>query len=323
MAAVDVEFNERIDLTTFEFTDIELSLNGVPIQLDNRVSVTLLAGTVYRISGLSPFTGQEGQYTLAVKGSDPVEGTVIVDLDGNPAVGSASTTWTMDPTSPQVIEVVEVEPDPRNTPVSYIDVIFSEEIDLTTFTWEDLELLRDGEPVTLDDTVAISWISGTTYRISNLSGFTGLAGSYELRVYGTGVTDPATNVGTGIATDTWVMDLTGPQVTDVIDVTPDPRNMPVAAVEVVMSELIDIDTFTFEDITLTRDGSDVPLGPAVAVSHVSGTTYRIEGLTNFTDVEGDYVLTVEAGQIQDIAGNFGTNSGSDAWTMDLTAPQVV
>jgi len=50
-------------------------------------------------------------------------------------------------------------------------------------------------------------------------------------------------------------DLIPPEVVDVVDVTPNPRRTPVAAVAVQMSEEIDLTTFDFADITLTRNGN--------------------------------------------------------------------
>ncbi len=96
-----------------------------------------------------------------------------------------------------------VTPDPRQTPVSTVDVVFSKPIDLATFTYADLALTINGRLVTLDGTVTTSFLSGTTYRISGLDGFTGAVGSYVLTVMGTGINDLAGNTGSGAASDSW------------------------------------------------------------------------------------------------------------------------
>ncbi|MBN1908212.1 MAG: Ig-like domain-containing protein, partial [Pirellulales bacterium] len=119
------------------------------------------------------------------------------------------------------------------------------------------------------------------------------------------------------------MNTTPPTVTDVVDITPDPRNTAVDTVDVVFSEPINLSTFTFEDVILTHDSSPVTLTGAITTSLVSGTTYRISGLSSFTSINGDYVLTVDASGIQDLAGNSGTGSASDTWTMNSSIDMSV
>src|SRR5262249_15042238 len=114
-----------------------------------------------------------------------------------------SDAWLVDTTPPIVIDVVDVSPDPRETAVSTVDVIFSEPIDLGTFTRHDLLLTRGGLPIALDDTVTVAYLDATTYRISGLDAFTAFTGVYELTVLAGGVDDAAGNVGTGSAADQW------------------------------------------------------------------------------------------------------------------------
>ncbi len=115
-----------------------------------------------------------------------------------------------------------------------------------------------------------------------------------------------------------VEDSVGPEVADVIDVSPDPRTTAVASVDVIFNEELNLSTFDFSDITMTRGGVSVPLDATVTTSLVSGTTYRISGLTAFTASEGAYVLTVLGAGIEDIAGNAGTTNASDTWAVDKT-----
>ena len=114
-------------------------------------------------------------------------------------------------------------------------------------------------------------------------------------------------------------DSTPPMILDVVDVVPDPRSIPVSSVDVVFSEPIDLSTFDTSDMTLTRDGAPVMLGPAVTVALVSGATYRISGLAGFTQGAGDYVLTVNGSGIRDAAGNAGTGSASDMFHVNTIA----
>ena len=96
----------------------------------------------------------------------------------------------------------------------------------------------------------------------------------------------------------------------------------VSSVDVIFSEAIDPSTFTYLDITLTRNGAPLTLSSSESPALVSGTTYRINNLTSFTWNEGAYVLTVNASGIRDLAGNAGVGSGSDSWTIDHSPPRT-
>jgi hypothetical protein len=100
-----------------------------------------------------------------------------------------------------------------------------------------------------------------------------------------------------------------------------PRNTAVATEDVTFSEPIDLGTFDFHDLTLTRDGVNIPLTGTVTIAPVSDSTYRISGLDAFTAPLGTYVLTVSAVGVQNLAGNTGTASLSASWTVtNVTTP---
>jgi hypothetical protein len=50
----------------------------------------------------------------------------VTDVAGNAGIGSEVETWRKDSVGPTVIDVVNVTPDPRNSAVSFVDVVFSE-----------------------------------------------------------------------------------------------------------------------------------------------------------------------------------------------------
>ena len=113
-----------------------------------------------------------------------------------------------------------------------------------------------------------------------------------------------------------------PAVSDLTDVTPDPRATAVDAVEVVFSEVIDPTTLDASDLALTRDGAAVPLGAAALTFAQVGTgpTYRVGGLGAVTAAAGRYELTVNGAGIASAAGVAAVGSASDAWVNDQTPP---
>ncbi|HID22535.1 MAG TPA: hypothetical protein EYP14_09055, partial [Planctomycetaceae bacterium] len=318
--SVDVLFSEQIDPATFDWLDLELKHNGTVVGGLDAVTITQVSSSLFRISGLGGLTTDEGIYQLTVKVTE------VSDLAGNAGTiaGNGSDTWTMDTTAPQVVRVFEIDPDPRNTAVDEVNVEFSEPIDLATFDWQDLALRRDGLPMSLNDTVTISHVAGGVYSISGLAPFTALEGSYELTVSGAGIEDEAGNAATGSAADQWLMDLTPPEVLEVIEVAPDPRSTAVETVDVVFSEPINVSSFGLAAIELTHEGTALDLSHGtITFEHVSGYTYRISGLAAFTAAEGTYVLTVFGAELADEAGNAGVGSASDQWHVDLTPPEVL
>ena len=76
-------------------------------------------------------------------------------------------------------------------------------------------------------------------------------------------------------------------ISDILDVSPDPRATGVEAVDVVFSEPIDPATFTAADVTLTRNGGSNLINAGVTITALDGDTYRIGGLAGLTAASGD------------------------------------
>src|SRR2546429_2643466 len=129
--SVDVVFSEQIDLATFDYHDVSLTLNGGTNLVTSAVTVSQITSNVYRVSGLAGFTGADGNYTLAVNGDG------IQDFGGNNTSNSGSVSWAKGTAVPVIVSVGKVSPDPRNTPVTTVDVVFSKAINPTTFDYSD------------------------------------------------------------------------------------------------------------------------------------------------------------------------------------------
>ena len=97
-------------------------------------------------------------------------------------------------------------------------------------------------------------------------------------------------------------------------VSPNPRTTSVDSIDVTFSELMDLSTFDYRDLTLTRSGSPNLINSSVTVSYVSGTTYRINGLASLTSLDGVYDFTIDYRGIADRAGNVEISQASDHWT---------
>ena len=250
----------------------------------------------------------------------------ILHFLDNTSAGNTTYTVTYTPGGPTVTDIIDVSPDPRATAINAISVDFSEAIKTTSFDYNDLSLTVNGGSNLINSTVTILPLSPTRYQITGLNSLTTTDGEYTLAVNASGIEDTTGKLGTGSLTETWIKTATGnsdttpPVVTDIIDLLIDPRNQPVSNLNVTFSEKIDLSTFNWQDITLTRNGGTNLINNTVTISTVNDTTYRINGLSGLTTTDGNYTLTVNGSGIQDLSGNAGTGTQSETWVMDTTAP---
>jgi len=259
----------------------------------------------------------------------PTYENILHFLDYSATGAATNYTVIYTPGGPTITDIIDVTPDPRSTPINAITVEFSEAINASTFNFADLSLTRNGSANLLTSAVTITPLSATRYQITGLTDLTSTEGNYQLTVNASDITDLSGKVGTGSLSETWInlatatADTTPPIVTDILDLQTKPRNTPVSSLDVTLSEAIDLSSFTWQDITLTRNSGTNLLTNGVIVSFVNDTTYRINGLNSLTTTQGIYTLTVNGSGIQDTSGNLGTGIQSETWVMDTTPPAAL
>jgi hypothetical protein len=94
--------------------------------------------------------------------------------------------------------------------VDTIDVRFNGQLDASTFTPDDLRLVHNEVEIPLPDSVTISEVGDTTYRIEGLSAITAGDGQYELSVDATGIQTPLGNAGINSLSESWIKDTIAP-----------------------------------------------------------------------------------------------------------------
>jgi hypothetical protein len=311
---VDVVFSEEIDASTFGAADVSLSLNGGPNLIGIGVTFVQAATNRITISDLAPLTGLDGTYELAVNAAG------VADFGGNAGVGTLSTLWVKGSFAPVVTALGPIVPNPRNTPVSSVEVAFSRAINASTFGREDVTLTRNGGSNLVTAAVQVNQIETNRFIISGLDALTEAQGEYRLTVNATGISDIDDNPGAGTRAATWRTLTSGPQVVSLEDLATNPRNIVVASLDVTFAAPINPATFTWQDLTLSRNAGPNLITSAVTVQQVSPTLYRIANFNWAVGQEGTYVFTVNAAGITDGAGNGGSGSASESWLMDTTRP---
>ncbi len=193
-------FPVPINATSLSLNSVSLAKNGTSIPLPSTAMIQQKSSTHFAISGLTNANQDSGLYRLEL------DLTGIVAANGQSLVGKSSATWTIDLTPPRAMDVIDVSPDPRTgagKTVDNIDIVFSESIDLSSLTSNDLLLTRDGGTNLLNSSISIALLSGNSIRVSNLAQFTSQGGRYVFSIVGQ-YKDLAGNVGTGVQRDEWL-----------------------------------------------------------------------------------------------------------------------
>jgi hypothetical protein len=317
VSAVDIVFSEAVDTTTFSYTNLSLTLNGGAnlITSGAGISLTWVSNTTYSINGLAPFTAADGNYQMTVNGL----GTS--DLwDNNAGNVSASTQWAKGNAASVVQSISAIMPNPRNTPVTSVTVTFDKAINAATFDYNDLTLTLNGGPNLINGAVTVTTQTASSFTVSGLGALTGGQGNYVLTVNATGVQDTGGMAGFSSQSVGWSMITTGPTITGLQPIATNPRNIVVQTLGVTFSEPIDPTTFGHNALSLTLNGGPNLITSAVGVAQVNPTTFTITNISWVQGYAGTYSLTVNAAGISDLAGNAGSGSTNESWTMILEIP---
>jgi hypothetical protein len=319
VTSVVIAFSEPV--TGFDLADLRLTRNGSSVALT--ASQTLASsdgGITWTLGNLGTPTSAAGTYVLTVVAA----GSGIVDGGGRALNADASDTWVTNPsdTSAPSATITAVAPDPRNTAVGSVTVVFSEAV--TGVDRADFTVTRNGGADLLTAAQTISSADGgVTWTLTGLTPLTGAGGTYllTLKNSGTGIADLAGNPLAGGTTEQWLTDVGAPTA-DIVDVVPDPRSGPVNSVTIQFSE--PVTGFNLADLRLGRDGGANLLTAAQTLaSSDGGATWTLANLGGVTGTAGSYALwIVTAGSgIVDAAGNaLATVDPSDTWRTDTTPP---
>jgi hypothetical protein len=139
-------------------------------------------------------------------------------------------------------------------------------------------------------------------------------------VNATNINDTLGTGGFGAQSASWTMITASPKIASLEQVETNPRNIVVQSLNVMFSGPIDPATFDYHDLSLTRDGGPNLITSDVTVSPISPTIYKIANFSWAQGYAGTYTFTVNANDIADLAGNTGTGSTNETWTMILSAP---
>ncbi|MFP4580865.1 MAG: hypothetical protein ACLFQ6_09060 [Candidatus Sumerlaeia bacterium] len=310
-----VSFASDIDGTTLAADDFTLTPVGGAVSGPSVTNIAAVTpGSVYDVT-VDTGTG-DGELRLDILAAT----ATISDSIGNPLTIDFTTgeTYIIDKSVPTAA-FTAVTPDPRNVPVTTVDLAFSE--DVTGVDIADFSLTLDGAPVTLG-AEDLSAVDAANYQLL-LDDESTTEGVYVLTLTaaGSGITDGINTIDAD-ASVSWTMDLTGPTA-DIVDVSPDPTNTLTGLVDITFNEAITTDSLTIDDFELTHNSVAVDITSSATISDGgTGTDFQID-LTTVTAAmgEGAYTLRLLASSdVTDWAGNSLAADASDNWVIDQTPP---
>lgn len=220
--------------------------NGAPLRTNvnpggnGTLTVNVTSGTTYIIEVLSdeaanlglalggkPFVyGTTRSYTLTINapGVAPPPVVAAPAADSSSSSSSASggggtAAISIEDQDPFIQDIVDVSPDPRNTAVESITVLFSE--DVTGVDISDFTLTRNGVGLNLSGAL-VTEITPSEYLIENLGSLTGLAGSYTLTLNatGSGIADTDESLLAAGGSESWTTTNTISSFADTVDANP-------------------------------------------------------------------------------------------------------
>src|SRR5262249_36490082 len=140
-------------------------------------------GTISNFSG----SGASYNFDLTPSGQGAVTadlaGGVAIDDAGNGNTAAAQFSRTFDTTGP-IATIAAVAPNPRNTAVSALTIVFDQAV--SGFDLGDLTLKLNGGANLLTGSQTLTTSDNITFTLTNLSGLTGTAGTYVLKLTAAG-----------------------------------------------------------------------------------------------------------------------------------------
>lgn len=290
----------------------------VTVQFSEPVSGFTLSDIVPSNGTVGNFAGSSANYsfdltpTAAGGVSAGIAADIATDTAGNGNTAAVQFNRTYDPSALNAT-ITPISPNPRNTSVSSIQIVFNKAV--TGFDLSDLTLKLNNGANLLTGAQTLTSADNATWTLGNLTGLTTAEGTYDLKLTASGsnIQDATNTPLASDATASWVMDTTAPTVT-VEQVGPDPVTGPTG------TTIINF-TATFSEPVTGLTPSGVTLfgtaNPTIVNVTGSGAIYNlaVQGMNQ----SGTVRASINPSAAQDSAGNGNAASTSVDNTVQFNA----
>ena len=243
-----------------------VQLNGLFTELGTQDTVTGTVdwgdGTTETIT-LNYTSATQGNFTAsrqyANDGSYIIKVRLTDDDGGSTEFPTFAFIGQVDATAPTV-DIVDVTPDPRTTPVGTVNINFDEAV--RGFDIGDLQLTRDGRPVDIE-ALALAEVTPSQYSI-DLSSVTTSDGYYELSLSRSGseITDLAGNALAADAKDSFYKGVVPSQVESIVYDDGSGQRSVLRSVTVKFDSIVNVAAGAF--VVTTKEGRTVAVTQAIS-----------------------------------------------------------
>ncbi len=206
-------------------------------------------------------------------------------------------------------------------PVTSVNVVFQHPIDPATFNYEDMVLRIQGSANVMDNTVTVSQLDPTTYKVDLTSKSVG-NGYYVLTVQTDQISNLTGTKGLAGKQANWTQFIDIPAVSEFIGLPDNKVGAPFDNMLLRFNLPIDLSTLLPARFAWTRDGNPVSGTVVVTPMDNEGLLFQLSGLQAFLSQDGKYKLTVDLPNIKSLDGVNGMLAQSVEWKIDQTAPLI-
>ncbi|MFY9154127.1 MAG: CARDB domain-containing protein [Prolixibacteraceae bacterium] len=206
-------------------------------------------------------------------------------------------------------------------PVTSVNVVFKYPIDPATFNYEDMVLRIQGGADVMDNTVTVTQINPTTYKIDLTSKSVG-NGYYVLTVQAAEISNPAGTKGVSGKQTSWTQFISIPAISEFIGLPANQVGAPFDNLLIRFNMPIDKTTLLPERFFWTRNYIPVSGTVVVTPMDTEGQLFQLSGLQAFLSQDGRYELTVDLPKIKSLDGANGIISQFVNWEIDQTPATV-
>jgi Dockerin type I domain/Bacterial Ig-like domain len=276
------------------------------IELYSPSDVLLASGQGAGNQSLSAVVNSTGAYRIRVFGANSTSGEYFLS-----AVIDAA---------PPTASITAVSPNPRNTPLSQLQIVFNKPV--TGVSLANFSLTSGGGPNLLTSAQTLTTSDNITYVLGNLGPLTSSDGNYSISLAASpNITDSSGGYLASGAAASFIVDTTPPTVS-ISAIIPSPRNSAVSQIQINFSE--PVTGFTLASLTLAESGGPNLLTSSQTLTTSDNTTFTLGNLVSLTGTSGDYQLTLTAAGsgIADLAGNMPASGATTSFIVDTTPPEV-
>ncbi len=234
-------------------------------------------------------------YVYIPDGADPIYENKfhIVDDFATPNPETYSIIWTpKDPSSLFVKEINGVPEGLLTYPLQTLTVKFSEPIDTTTFTFDDIELKRQNGPNLIDANAVITKMDSITFDV-DISPYTDSTGYYVFTANAIDVKNTHGTPGSNGYQVAWSQGLNGPVVFDFVNITDGQKFGDLDTILIKFNMAIDSSTFTQSDIVIKKNGIVQSGTLNIQALDINMDYFQVTGISSFITGDGYYDFIVD------------------------------